>query len=405
MPNQIIKSIKDDKIVFARKLQQKKGRIEEKHLLAEGWEQILWVMENHLKVKYLLLHDKIDAAEVRKKLPDCMAEIYTCSDGILKKVTNTNYLIPVVAVVKMNEGNLQNLADLCIVLDGVQDFGNIGTIIRTAAAFGIHDFAATSLDFDLHQRKTIDASRGTVFSTQCTSYTSPSDAIQHLKKSGFQVVATALEGSKIQSLAKLDKKPVAIVFGNETSGVSKEVLNQADLCIQIPMATELDSLNVGVAAGISLYELKLKMVLMMLNEKIQGSLGRNLTATSRWLRRLFDKKLRAVSDITAEQAVILMILACDKEGEKRTLLQMAGIESANKDAVFSALISSGYLLEMDEKKITITEKGEELLGKIWNIHEQVENIAFKGFKDGDKERFLKFLTSMQANLEQEITYE
>ena len=79
-----ITSIKDEKIVIARSLQAKKGRISSRCFLVEGKEQLEWVKSSACKIKYVLLHEKESLA--------IDAPIYTCSDGILKKVTDTNYL-------------------------------------------------------------------------------------------------------------------------------------------------------------------------------------------------------------------------------------------------------------------------------------------------------------------------
>jgi TrmH family RNA methyltransferase len=400
-----ITSIKHEKIVFARLLQQRKYRLESRHALVQGWEQIRWACDSLCTLNYLLVHYKVSREEIAALAPGNQAPIYWCSDGVLKKVTQTNYLIPAVAVIAMSDSKHPLADELLVVFDGVHDFGNIGTIVRTASAFGVQQFAATASDFDLFQRKTIDASRGTVLSARCDNFENPTVALRSLKDDGYQIVATALEGSKLQSLATLANKPVAIVFGNESSGVSHDVLKQADLCIQIPMATQLDSLNVGVAAGITLYELQLKMVLMMLNKKINGSLGRNLHTTSRWLRRLFDVKLRSVADLSADQAIVLMILACDSEGERDVLLDMAGIDSTTGPALFTPLIAAGYLDAKEGDRVVSTEKGKELLGKIWNVHEKVENMALKDFSSEERAQLARLLARMQHNLGKEVTYE
>jgi len=390
-----ITSIKHEKIIFARGLQQQKERLKSRCFLVLGFEALHWVKSSPCQIEYCLVHDKLEPQEL--KLPK--VPLYSCSEGILKKVTGTNYLVPVVAVVSLP--NRAVAGDLKVVFDGVQDFGNIGTIVRTAAAFGIHDLVSTVPDFDLFHRKTVDASRGTVFSAHCKNFEGPKEAIDSLKKAGYQVVVTALEGSQLQSLVKLEKKPVAIVFGNETSGVSQEVLESADLCIQIPMATELDSLNVGVAAGISLYELKLKMVLMMLNEKIRGSLGRNLASTAKWLKGAFDQSLQAVCDLSADQAILLMILSCDDKGEKETLLKMGGVVESNP---FESLTEAGYITESGNS-VAITERGKELLGKVWNVHENVENRALAGLSVQEREQLMGWLAQIQKNLEKQLPYE
>ena len=105
-----------------------------------------------------------------------------------------------------------------VVLDDVKDYGNIGTIIRTCHAFGIRTVISTSPEFDLYQQKTIEASRGSVFATSITTYQNSTAAVQHLRQSGYQIVATSPRGNSLQSLVELKPQPVALIVGNESGG-------------------------------------------------------------------------------------------------------------------------------------------------------------------------------------------
>ncbi len=375
MKTEVITSIKDERVVFARSLQKRSERIRTRSFLVEGKEAIEWVIKSPCELWYIFAHDK-------EPLESWPVPVLTCSEGILKKISTASHLIPFIGIASLPEEPCEP-SDLMVIFDGVQDFGNIGTIVRTASAFGIDDFASTSETFDLFQRKSVDVSRGTVFSSRLVNYPDAKSSVAALKKAGYQIVVTALEGSTLQSLATLAPKKTAIVFGNETNGVSKEMLELADLKIQIPLATSVDSLNVGVAAGITLYEIKLKVILMKLKEKIQGSLGRNLSCAHRFLRSVFDEKLQAVSDLTAEQAILLMVLACDEEGEK--------------EEAMVPLIEKGYLIE-NENVVRITDKGREVLGAIWNVQEAAENRALAGFLPHERKEFLRLLEKVQSNL-------
>ncbi|AJC53426.1 RNA methyltransferase [Streptomyces sp. 769] len=97
-----------------------------------------------------------------------------------------------------------------------------------------------------------------------------------LREAGFQIVVTSPRGTHLQAMAPLRGQRLALVVGNETEGVSDTVQALADLVVQIPMAGAVESLNVGVATGISIYELRMRMILTMLTDRIRDSLGRNL---------------------------------------------------------------------------------------------------------------------------------
>lgn len=171
-----ITSIKDQKIIEARLLKTAKGRLAEKKLLLEGREQILWALQNSCQINHIFVHEKEKNSDFVKELRSQHLLICFCTDGILKKITDTSYLVPFVgvAIATSTATHLKESLrqDFVIVLDGLHDFGNIGTIIRTAAAFGIHDFIATDENLDFSNKKTIDSSRGTVFASKLERFKS-----------------------------------------------------------------------------------------------------------------------------------------------------------------------------------------------------------------------------------------
>ncbi len=291
-----------------------------------------------------------------------------------------------------------------MVLDGVSDFGNIGTIIRTAAAFEIRDFVSTEENQDFFYKKTIDASRGAVFSSHLKRFKSGTEAIHHLKRQGYQIAVTTPYDSIIQSFAKIEEKPIAIVLGNESHGVSQEVTDLADIKIQIPMSGAIESLNVGVAAGISLYEMKIKWVLTMLTKKIQESIGRHLYCASKWIRLVFDAKLKEVSPFNADQAIMMMILKCDGISEAQKLAHDAGLSSViDVHSELAPLLDKGIILQKDNF-LMLSEKGEEMIAKIWSVHELSEQIAFTDLSEEEKESFIKIIGKISKNCEKVIPF-
>lgn len=399
-----VTSIKDEKVVKARSLQTSKGRLAQKKLLLEGKEQILWALQSECQIDHVFVHDKEKESEFSNALRSKNIPLCFCSDGILKKVTDTSYLVPFVGVAMVK--NLQETIpqDFVIVLDGVHDFGNVGTIIRTAAAFGIRDFVSTDENADFFYKKTIDSSRGTAFLTHLQRFKSGREAVSKLKEQGYQIAVTTPHASTMQSFAKVEQKPLALVFGNETAGISEEIMQRADIKIQIPMSGPVESLNVGVAAGISLYEMKIKWVLAMLTKKIQESIGRNLYSASRWIRLVFDSKLKEVSPLNADQAIMLMILKCDETSNLESLVHDAGItKKSEAEVLIQPLIDQGYIFN-EGGRLTLLEKGEEAIAKIWSIHELTEHLTFHGISGAEKETFLKVLNTILHNCEKIIPF-
>jgi TrmH family RNA methyltransferase len=391
-------SIKENVVVEARSLQNARGRLTAGKFMIEGEEQILWALENQCRFQSVFIHDKQQFHPLIEKLKQKNIAIFFASDGILKKISDTAYLVPFIGIVEIQKTAFPK-EELVVVLDGVQDFGNIGTIVRTAEAFGIREFISTKEDFDWFYRKAIDASRGKILSSHLNRCASGKEAVLKLKAQGYQIAVTTLRDSQLQSFAEVEGRPIAIVFGNETSGVSSEVEEAADLRIQIPMSGSVESLNVGVAAGISLYELKIKWVLAMLTKKIQESLGRDLYCASRWLRLVFDLKLKEGTPLNADQAILMMILKCDQVSTPAKLGTDAGIaKDADAQALIQSLIDQRFISETNGK-LVLLEKGEEVLAKIWSIHEFTERLAFEGVSDQEKEIFLKVLRQMLSTCE------
>ncbi len=398
-PEKHITSIKEDIVLEARSIQACAGRELAKKCLLEGEEEILWALDSPCTVMHVFAHEKQKDHPFVKQLNAENIPLYFTSDGILKKITGTNYLVPFVGVASIPPQEAKLKQEFVVLLDGVQDFGNLGTIVRTAAAFGIREFISSDPSRDFFYKKTIDASRGTVFFSRLKRFRSGKEAASFLKSQGFQIAVTTPHASVIQTFAPLEQKPIAIVLGNETEGVSKEVEELADIKIQIPMSGAIESLNVGVAAGISLYEMKIKWIMTMLTNKIQESLGRHLYAASKWVRLVFDKKLKEATPFTADQAIMMMILKSDGKADAESLAHDAGLSpSADSDALLSPLIERGFVQKLGQT-LTLSEKGEEAIAKIWSIHELTEEIVFKGVTEDEKLSFLKTIETLYQNCE------
>ena len=179
---QEITSLKDEKIQLAKSLSSSKGRIDSGKFLIEGFEAIEWAINSGIRIDYILATKQTKG--VNKSFSDI--DTYIVTDGLLKKVTDTNYLIPIVAVGNVNKKSQST--DFVVVLDDLKDFGNIGTIVRTCHAFGIDTVLSTRNDLDLFQRKTVDSSRGRVFSTNFKTFQNPLDTITYLKKNNFSTM-------------------------------------------------------------------------------------------------------------------------------------------------------------------------------------------------------------------------
>ena len=338
-----INSIKDNRVVLARDIKSQKGRQIHQRILLEGEQILEWAFEHALDVEYILVSDRAAAGVIEKYLPRTN-QIYVVSEGIIKKVTDTNYVIPIVGVAKMPIRKATAISPFVVVLDSIQDFGNTGTIIRTCQAFGIQNIISTTPDFDIYQRKTIEASRGSAFAVRLDRFQNDVESIKYLKKKGYQIVATSPRGQELQSLVKLKPQPVALVVGNESVGISPEFEKQADFLLQIPMYHTIESLNVGVATGISVYEIKLKQVLSMIEEQIKSTLGRELNVAGMLVQQALDVELKKVSELSSRQVIFMMVLKCNQRMRLEEICKQFGVLERESEEFLRPMLASGLIV-------------------------------------------------------------
>jgi TrmH family RNA methyltransferase len=194
---------------------------------------------------------------------------------------------------------------------------------------------------------------------------------------------------------ELEKKPVALVVGNERTGVSLEIKNQADVLIQIPTSSDIESLNVGVAAGISIYELTLKQVMSMIEDKIKATLGRELNVAGMLVQEALDFELKKITDLNSQQVIFMMVLKCDREMSLENMCRQFGILSSEEKAFLSPLLKKGYIIQ--HENLHMTDKGEEILSKLWFTIENTEKQILSGFSKSEVESLKNNLYLVQQN--------
>ncbi len=393
-----ITSIKDERVVAARELASAAGRERTQKCLLEGEEILNWAMVAGAPIEHVFFHAKIGEHPLLSRLQDLQIPCYAVTDGILKKISETAYLIPFLGVGRIAHilDEPASLQDFVMVLDDVRDHGNLGTIIRTARAFGVRDILTTAPQVDLWYKKVIDASRGKVFDIRLQRFSSPETVCAELHRQGFQIVATSPRAPILQSVAQLQPKPIALVVGNETDGVCDAIFSRADLVVQIPMSGQVESLNVGVATGISVYELKLKLVMAMLTNYIRSTLGRDVNVAGKLIQHALDARLRSVAAFTSAQVIFLMVLKCDQTMTVAQVGKDLAMFGGELQALLQPLLAEG-LIRADDETLRLTEKGELLLGQLWGIVESTEDELLQGFSADERQTFRDFLRRLHTN--------
>ena len=220
--------------------------------------------------------------------------------------------------------------------------------------------------------------------------------IAALKKQQYQIVVTSPHARTLQSqLTVAPDRPVALVVGNETHGVAAEFEEQADFTIQIPMAAHVESLNVGVFTGISVYELKFKQVLTMLKEKIFANMGREVNVAGKLMQMAFDKKVSLVTQLSGMQVILLMIMHCDETMTYDQIGRDVGLFGNELQQFIAPLLAKKLIQKNEADSCAITEQGKQFLAEIWPVVEQTDQQIFKNFSTQEKQQFGDFLQRIQ----------
>jgi RNA methyltransferase, TrmH family len=186
-------------------------------------------------------------------------EILLLPRALLAQALTTETPQPIAALVEQPEwtwehlrGSHRKTAPLIVVLAGVQDPGNLGTILRSAEAFGAHGVLSLPGTVSAWNPKAVRASAGSVFRLPLLTV-SAEDGFARLKKVGVKILTAATHGAEPANQINLSG-PVALLIGNEGNGVPTELARQADGAVTIPCPGPVESLNASVAASVLLYE-------------------------------------------------------------------------------------------------------------------------------------------------------
>ena len=238
-----INSVQNEKVRQWDKLKLKKYRdetgcfiIQEKHLIKEALEAGL-----------------LETLIVRKgAVNEFSREAVTVSDAVMKKLSSNVSLNDFIAICRKPENQAER-EDRIIVLEKVQDPGNLGTIIRTAYSFGYDALYLSTDCCDEFNEKCIQSSQGAIFRLPIIRM-KMEDIRKKMKKEGLTVAVTCLRGASMLQDIEIPQR-FALVFGNEGRGLTAETIKAGDIRVKIEM-DQFESLNVAVAAAICAYQFR-----------------------------------------------------------------------------------------------------------------------------------------------------
>lgn len=241
----MITSVQNPQVKEWKKLHKRKHRQHKQRFLIEGFHLIEEAYASKWNIIKVIVQKGVS-------IPNwCTSQQIEMVDAsVFQEIAQTETPQGIAAVVEMKESQFVQDGHM-LLIDAVQDPGNLGTIIRTADAAGFSDIILGHGTVDLYNDKVIRASQGSVFHANITQ-ANLTEVIPNLKKRDYTIWASALEGAASLYEVKVPEK-VALILGNEGAGVDNVLLEEADEKVTIPIYGQAESLNVSVAAGIFMY--------------------------------------------------------------------------------------------------------------------------------------------------------
>ena len=253
---QVITSKDNETIKEIKKLKEKKYRDQMGQFIIEGIKIVKEAIEEKAKIKKIVVcEDCINDGTIDQSL---MYEIarFDCigvTEKVFKSLTDVTTPQGILAVIEKNKNEqISYNEDIIVVLDGIQDPGNLGTILRTVDSINLKQIILSENTADPYNPKVVRSTMGAIFRVNIIESKNILETLKDIKKNKFKVMATSLDTEESIYTVNYEKK--VIIIGNEANGVSKEVLDLADEKIKIPMLGKTESLNAAVATGIVLYE-------------------------------------------------------------------------------------------------------------------------------------------------------
>jgi RNA methyltransferase, TrmH family len=247
---------KDNNLIKeTKKLKEKKYRNEKELFIIEGFRFVEEAIKSSFHIETIFINEnsllKFSDYGLESNVKG-NTKVISLSDGVFKTLSSTDSPQGILAVVKMNSGEVFQNNGNYVLVDKVQDPGNLGTIIRTAHAADCCGVILTKGTVDLYNEKTLRSTMGSIFNIPIIE-DKDLNFTNGLRSKGYKLVCSSLDTK--HNFYDIDFKDNLIIsVGNEGNGISEELYNISDIKVKIPMPGGAESLNVAVAASIMIYE-------------------------------------------------------------------------------------------------------------------------------------------------------
>lgn len=250
--NPLIKEIKS--------LYRKKERMKSSSFIIEGIKIIEEALDNNYPLRKIVFTDELlstrDGKDFYNRIKDS-EDLVSVPANIFEEISDTENPQGIMAIAEFQYKGIKEIEKIdkqsLLFLDGLQDPGNMGTIIRTADAFNIDGIIIGPGSVDPYNPKVVRATMGSIFRVPLYYSSNGIEELMKLKEMGTKVYSTSLRESILISEVNF-KDSFVLIIGNESKGVSEDLFALSDKLIKIPMPGKAESLNAGVAASIIMYE-------------------------------------------------------------------------------------------------------------------------------------------------------
>lgn len=227
-------------------------------MIVYGKQIVFYILEKHPKlIKQIFLTKEIDK-KLFNKFTDVGVKIVRPDNkkaqALAKGGNHQGFLLDIDDLEYAQIKDVKQ-SDFIVVLDGLSDVGNIGAIVRSCYAMGVDAIVICGLK-NFYAAPIVRTSSGAMLDMPIAVSYNSYDLANELKQVGFSLVGADMDGYEVKNIQREPNQKVALFLGNEGEGLSNKLKKKLDLKVSIGMANNFDSLNVSVAAGILIYELK-----------------------------------------------------------------------------------------------------------------------------------------------------
>ncbi|NMA69695.1 MAG: RNA methyltransferase [Desulfitobacterium sp.] len=259
----MLTSLQNEQVKYVVNLHKRKFREKTGEYLIEGWRFVEEALRRGGEItKVFLCPSRLIQEEENQTWANLIEElkengipVNEVNEKVLRKISDTESPQGILAIVKQPRWTWKDIEEtpLLLILDGIQDPGNCGTILRTALAAGVTQVCMTKGTVDLFNTKVLRSTMGAIFSLKILTNCHPEDILSYCRENKISIVTGDIDGRNLYE-GELPL-PLALVVGNEGNGPSEFFRGEEVQKITIPMDNEVESLNVAMATGIILYEI------------------------------------------------------------------------------------------------------------------------------------------------------